>query len=58
MCPRCHSKLREFVHGHVQCGTCWLILEPCCEGVMHQKKSQQNTTDSTENKFKSVGIST
>ncbi|NBQ15238.1 MAG: hypothetical protein EBU31_11705 [Proteobacteria bacterium] len=32
-CPRCGHPLRMvLVHGHGQCGTCGMNIQPCCDG--------------------------
>lgn len=33
-CPMCGSTAPAvFVHGHLQCGTCGVNIDPCCGGA-------------------------
>lgn len=33
-CPWCASPLRPVeVHGHIQCATCGINVDPCCGGA-------------------------
>ncbi len=34
MCPYCGARtVPVHVHGHAQCGTCGINIEPCCDGA-------------------------